>query len=339
MPRKGWRKPRPEVGNPSDPQGLAAALKRFVNHLELKNYSPRTVEIRAYHIYVFIAWCDERSITRPAQVTKAILTRYQNHLRHHLKSNGEETTPQTRGVHVTSIRVFFKWLAKENHIPWNPASEMEVPKVGFYLPHGVLGVSEIEQILNHMDVDTTLGLRDRALIELLYSTGIRRREAMNLDVTDLNADRGVLLVRQGKGGIDRMVPIGERAVKWTEKYLHEVRPTLIAHRDETALFVTQHGYRFSPHNLGGRVKKRIRDAGIQVYGACHVFRHSMATLMLENGADIRYIQEILGHARLETTQIYTRVSIEKLKAIHAATHPAKLRRESSISPESEDEDT
>ena len=236
-------------------------------------------------------------------------------------------TPQTRGVHVTSIRVFFKWLARENLIPWNPASEMDIPKVGFYLPRGVLGQSDIEQILNAIDVSRRIGIRDRALLEVLYSTGIRRREATDLDMSDLKTDQGVLLVRQGKGKNDRVVPIGERAVKWTEKYLIEVRPNLLPHHEETALFVTRHGDRFSPHNLGNLVKKRIIEAGIKVDGACHVFRHSMATLMLENGADIRYIQELLGHARLETTQIYTRVSIEKLKEIHTATHPARLHRE------------
>ena len=327
MPRKGWRKQRPVVGDPSDPQGMAAALQRYVNHLVLKNYSPRTIELREYHVFVFVAWCDERAITRPGKVTPEILSRYQNHLRHHHKTNGQEMTPQTRGVHVTSIRMFFKWLARENLIPWNPASEMDLPKTGFYLPRGVLSQSDIEQILNAIDVSKRMGIRDRALIEVLYSTGIRRREATNLDISDLKPDQGVVLIRQGKGGIDRMVPIGERAIKWTEKYLIEVRPNLIPHHEETALFLCQGGYRFTPNNIGQVVKKRIKESSIQAEGCCHVFRHSMATHMLENGADIRYIQEILGHARLETTQIYTKVSIDKLKEIHTATHPAKLHRD------------
>ena len=327
MPRKGWRKQRPEVGDPSDPQGLASALRRFVDYMTIKNFATGTVETREYQIFNFIVWCDERSITRPTDVTKEILWRYQKHLHHFRKPNGAQMTPKTQGAHVTSIRVFFKWLSRENLIPWNPASELELPKIGFFLPHGVLDKSEIEQILNQVDVSKRLGIRDRAVIEVLYSTGIRRQEAANLDVRDLKADRGVLLVRQGKGKTDRVVPIGERAVKWTEKYLIEVRPNLLPHHEETALFVTRHGDRFSPHNLGNLVKKRIVEAGIKVDGACHVFRHSMATLMLENGADIRYIQELLGHARLETTQIYTRVSIEKLKEVHTATHPARLHRE------------
>jgi integrase/recombinase XerD len=331
MPKKGWRKERPEVGDPTDPQGLAAALDRFTEHLTVKNFSPRTVEVRDYHVYRFIAWCDERSLTRPTEVTREIVERYQKHLCCHRKPNGNVMTPKTQSGHLTSLRVFFKWLTKANLIPWNPASELELPKVGFYLPHGVLDESQIEQIINHIDLSKRLGIRDRALLEVLYSTGIRRKEASELDLTDLKPDRGVLLVRQGKGGTDRVVPIGERAVKWTEKYLTDVRPNLLPHPEETALFLTQHGDRFAPHNLGNLVKKKIIEAGIEVDGACHVFRHSMATLMLENGADIRYIQEILGHAKLETTQVYTRVSIEKLKEIHTATHPARLKRDTHVS--------
>jgi len=326
VPRKGWRQARPEVGDPTDPQGLAVSLAKFLSHLKVKNFSERTVEVREHHIYCFIAWCDDRSLTRPGDVTKPILERYQKHLHYRQKSNGHPLTPNTQGSHITSIRMFFKWLTRQNLIPWNPASELELPTVGFHLPHGVLSREEIEQILNHIDLSNRLGIRDRAIIEVLYSTGIRRQEASNLDITDLNADRGVLVVRQGKGDKDRVVPIGARAIKWTEKYLTEVRPNLLPHPEEAALLITQDGNRFTPHNLGSLVKKKIIEAGIDVDGACHVFRHSMATLMLENGADIRYIQELLGHAKLETTQIYTRVSIEKLKEIHAATHPARLHR-------------
>lgn len=327
MPRRGWRKPRPPVGDPADPKGLAVALRRYHEYMQIKNFTKSTVETRDYHIHNLIAWCDERSVTRPEDVSKPLLELYQKHLRHYRKSNGSLMTPKTQAGYVTSVRVFFKWLARSDLIPFNPASELELPKTGFYLPHGVLSVGEVEQILNDIDLSKRAGIRDRAIIEVLYSTGIRRKEACDLDLLDLKADRGVLLVRQGKGQTDRVVPIGERAIKWVEKYLIEVRPNLLPREDETALFLSNAAVRFTPHSLGALVKKRIVDAGIEVDGSCHVFRHSMATLMLENGADIRYIQQILGHARLETTQIYTRVSIEKLKDIHAATHPARLHRD------------
>lgn len=327
MPRKGWRKARPVVGDPSDPTGLAISLNRFLTHLRVKNFSERTVEVREHHVFCFLVWCDARSITRPADITRQILERYQKHLYLSPRENGQGLTAKTQGGHLTSLRMFFKWLTRENVIPWNPASELELPKVGFHLPHGVLGQAEIEQILNEVDVSKRLGIRDRAILEVLYSTGIRRKEAVGLDLTDIKADRGVLLVRHGKGNKDRVVPIGERAIKWVEKYLVEVRPNLLPRPEEKALFLSSQGDRLSTYNLGSLVKKRIVEAGIEVEGSCHVFRHSMATLMLENGADIRYIQEILGHGRLETTQIYTRISIEKLKEIHTAAHPARLHRE------------
>ena len=160
---------------------------------------------------------------------------------------------------------------------------------------------------------------------------MRRAELSQLDVYDVDFERGWLTVREGKGGKDRVVPVGERAVAWLRRYLEEVRPGLIAYPDEKAVFVTATGVRFTPDGLGNRVAKVLAASGVRKrYGSCHIFRHTMATLMLENGADVRYIQEMLGHAKLTTTQVYTRVSIQKLKEIHAATHPsARLRRETS----------
>ncbi len=166
-----------------------------------------------------------------------------------------------------------------------------------------------------------MGLRDRAILETLYSTGIRRMEVVNLTVYDLDMERGTLMVRQGKGKKDRMVPIGERAVAWLERYLNDTRPGLVVPPDDATFFLTSSGEPLSPSRLTQLVREYVDAAEIGKRGACHLFRHTMATLMLENGADIRYIQEMLGHAELSTTQIYTRVSIRRLKTVHALTHP------------------
>jgi len=208
-----------------------------------------------------------------------------------------------------------------------PASELELPRLERRLPKHVLTIRESETVLATTNVSEPLGLRDRAILETLYSTGIRRMEVVNLKLYDMDVDRGTLMVRQGKGKKDRMVPIGKRAIGWIEKYLTEVRPRLIIDPNDVTLFLTHLGQGFTTNRLTQLVREYVDAADIGKRGSCHLFRHTMATLMLENGADIRFIQAMLGHAKLETTQIYTQVSIRKLKEIHEATHPAKMNRE------------
>jgi integrase/recombinase XerD len=188
----------------------------------------------------------------------------------------------------------------------------------------VLTSTEADAVLNQTDVGTPLGIRDRAMLETLYSTGIRRMELANLKLYDFDRERGTLMVRQGKGKKDRMVPIGERALAWVEKYLNEVRPDLIRERDDGLLWLNAAGIPMLAASIGGIVAEYVDAAKIGKRGSCHLFRHTMATVMLENGCDIRYIQAMLGHAKLDTTEIYTQVSIRKLKEVHSATHPARL---------------
>jgi len=175
-------------------------------------------------------------------------------------------------------------------------------------------------------VNDLLGLRDRAILEMLYSTGIRRTELVNLLVHDLDVNRETVFVRLGKGKKDRIVPGGERAVAWACRYLYEVRPRIVVEPDCGRLFLSREGGPIAGATLTDLVRDYVIASGVGKAGACHIFRHTMATLMLEGGADVRFIREMLGHANLQTTQIYTHVSIQKLKAIHDATHPgAKLK--------------
>jgi integrase/recombinase XerD len=190
----------------------------------------------------------------------------------------------------------------------------------------VLNIREAEAVLAKANIHDPLGLRDRAILETLYSTGIRRLEVIGLKIFDIDHDRGTIMIRQGKGKKDRMVPIGNRALKWIERYTGEVRPRLVIDPNDTTLFLTHLGEAFTTNRLTQMVREYVDSADIGKRGSCHLFRHTMATLMLENGADVRFIQAMLGHAKLETTQIYTQVSIRKLKEIHEATHPAKDER-------------
>jgi integrase/recombinase XerD len=201
---------------------------------------------------------------------------------------------------------------------------MELPRQEHQLPKVILSVSEIEQVLAHPDINNPLGLRDRALMETLYSTGMRRMELANLKLHDLDVERGTVMIRKGKGKRDRVVPIGSRAVMWIKKYKQESRPKLSVNPDDHTLFLSNAGEQISLDHLSDLVRTHIDSANIGKRGACHIFRHCVATFMLDNGADIRFIQQMLGHADLKTTQIYTHISIRQLKRVHEATHPAEL---------------
>ena len=336
MPARGTRRPRRVVGDPRDPRGMARLKEEFLEWMLAKNYSARTVENRRMYLGYFIGWAEERGIGRPSEVTKPILERYQRYLYHYRKKDGHPMSFQSQHCRLVPVRAFFRWLAKANHILYNPASELELPRAEHRLPKHVLTQSEAEQVLSQPDVETELGVRDRAILETLYSTGMRRVEVLRLKLFDLDVERGTVMVRQGKGRKDRMIPIGERAVGWIEKYLVEVRPGIMVEPDEGFLFLTEQGEAFTPNRLTQLVRGYVNAADTGKRGSCHLFRHTMATLMLEHGADIRFIQAMLGHVSLETTQIYTQVSIRKLKEIHSMTHPgARLAR---AEPAAEEED-
>jgi len=313
-------------GDHGDPHGLAALAEQYLQWMEVRNYSKQTVRNRRLYLGYFFAWCYERAILRPGEVTKPILERYQRHLYFYRKKNGEPLSFHSQHSQMVPVKTYFKWLTRNNFILYNPASELELPKLDKRLPKHVLTVGEAEQVLGQPDIAEPLGLRDRAMLEVLYSTGMRRMEIIHLKLFDLDVDRGTLIVRQGKGKKDRMIPIGERALAWCDKYATEVRPSLVMPPDDGFLFLTNTGDTFTPNRLTQMVRDYVTAANIGKKGSCHLFRHTMATLMLENGADIRYIQQMLGHADLSTTQIYTQVSIRKLKQIHEATHPARFQR-------------
>ena len=305
---------------------LTHYARHFLAHIEARGLSPHTVKNRAQSLREFIGWCAERSLNQPQDITRPILERYRRHLFHARKDNGAPLSFATQHARLVALKSFFKWATREGHLQSNPASDLDLPKLHRRLPRHILTVEEVERILAQTAVHGELGLRDRAILETLYSTGMRRSEAANLSVYDVDLNNGTVMIREGKGRKDRFIPIGERACAWIEKYREEVRPQYVREPDDGTLFLTEYGEPLHNNRLSDLVRKYLDAAGIEKPGSCHLFRHTMATLMLENGADIRYIQSMLGHAMLSTTEIYTHVSIRKLKEIHAATHPAKLAR-------------
>ena len=317
---------RPEAYDISQNE-ITHYLSQFLQWSEMKGLTEQTLKSRNSSIRRFIVWCDERSLDHPKDITKPILEGYQKHLFDYRQKNGDPLSFSTQHSLLTPIRAFFKWLTRENHILYNPASELELPKYRRGIPKNILSVSEVNRVLALPDTDCIYGLRDKAILELLYSSGIRRMELVNLDIYDVDRNRETLLIREGKGKKDRMLPLGERALYWVEKYRLESRPQIINDSHEKHLFLTDYGEPFARNRLTDLVKRYLYHAHIDKKGSCHLFRHAMATHMLDNGADIRFIQAMLGHSDLSTTEIYTQVSVEKLREIHAATHPAKLEKE------------
>ena len=298
-------------------------IRAHLDYLKARNYADETVAFKAMALKGFMAWCTERGIVRLTEVTRPVLQRYQRHLYHAQSRGGKPMSAGAQFNRLMAVKGFFRFLTRENVLLYNPASELELPKLEKRLPKDILTAEETERVLSQPDVETPLGIRDRAILEVFYSTGIRRSELIDLERNCLNIARGIVAVRQGKGKKDRFVPIGERAVLWLEKYLADVRPELET-TDINTLFLDESGEKMDRDKLSRTVRAYIEQAGVNKQGRCHLFRHTMATLMLENGADIRYIQQMLGHANLATTEIYTHVSILKLKQIHTLTHPARL---------------
>lgn len=190
----------------------------------------------------------------------------------------------------------------------------------------MLSAAEVEQVLALADTGTPLGLRDQALLEVLFATGMRRMELARLALGDIDAERSVVLIREGKGRKDRLIPLGERAQHWVQHYLERGRPLLAWDLHEATLFLGNEGRPLNPMWLSTVVSRYVQRAQLGKHGGPHLFRHTMATLMLEGGADIRFIQAMLGHAELSTTQIYTQVAIRQLQLVHARTHPGARRR-------------
>ncbi len=308
--------------NPSSP--FEKLQREYLQHMILKNCSARTLEYWAMNLKRFNRWCHDRGINEVAEVTPDILKSYRQYLFHYRNEHtGKKLKFSTQHCYLIVVRRWFKWLYENDHLGENVGQNLQIPKPEKRLPVEVLTADEVESIMNATNVQRPMGLRDRAILEVLYSTGIRNSELASLQLYDLDEDRQVVIVRHGKGNKDRIVPIGQRALKWTKKYIAEVRPSLVAQADpHSSIFVNANGRQIHRSLLSIIVRKCMKRAGITKSGSCHLLRHTAATLMMDNGCDIRSLQQFLGHERLTTTQIYLHVSINRLQDVHQRTHPA-----------------
>jgi len=232
--------------------------------------------------------------------------------------------PQARASTVNrrraTLRRYYGWALRTGRVVADPCLTLRAAKQGARLPK-TLSENQVQALLAAPDVDTGLGLRDRAMIETLYATGLRVSELIGLGVLDLSLNEAVVRVVQGKGGKDRLVPLGAEAVHWIARYVDEVRPALLGTRSSPALFLTVRGTGMTRQAFWLIIKKYATQAAISAPLSPHVLRHAFATHLLNHGADLRVVQMLLGHADISTTQIYTHVARERLKALHAQHHP------------------
>lgn len=301
--------------------GLNHYLEDYLTTMLVIGRSEHTHRRHQSALRAFVVWCETHHIHQLNDVSKSTLKAYRRYLFDYQPPNGSPLSKGSLNSKLTPLKKFMQWCTKEQFIAEDLAHDFEIPRKPRGIPTTILMHKLIEHILQQPDTNTLEGLRDRAILEVLYSSAIRRSEITYLRCQDIDFERLTIKINESKNGQDRFVPICTRAIDWVCHYLKEVRPYLVNQPDDGTLFLSHEGIAFRPGTLAARVKSYIKSTGINTRGSCHLFRHSVATQMLENGADIRYIQALLGHVDLNTTEIYTRVAIKKLKEVHEKTHP------------------
>ena len=320
------------------------ALADYLADLESRSYSQsrlthvrRTIEMLMLYLKESHQVSDWRAVNESHLRAFAVFASTR-----HRTPKGKLVSPGTLRQWLSCVRGFFAWMHETGRLVNNPAERFQLPRKARTLPH-VLSESEIAQLIETADTKTTLGLRDRALMEVLYATGIRRTEAHRLDLYDVDTASGLLIVRQGKGGRDRVVPLTENASRWLTRYITESRPELAcglgrakrttknkpqSKASTPALWLSVEGRRLSKLMIWQRITEYAEQANLKA--SPHTFRHCCGSHLLRGGASIRHVQQLLGHRGLETTEIYTHIDINDLKhVVRKAAAFSSLTAESS----------
>jgi len=292
---------------------MKALLDEFLNYLTVeRGLSKNTISSYGMDLAHFINYLDGKGIKDIEKITRQYITNYMLSL----KDSGISSNSISRAL--VAIKMFYRFLVQERYIKDDVAGILESPRLVRPLPN-VLGVTEVEKLLSAPDVRDWMGMRDKAVLELMYATGMRVSEIVELTMDGLNLDVGFIKCK-GKGGKERIVPIGKAAIEAISRYIEKVRPRLSKNKDPH-LFLSRLGRKISRVSFWKMIKTNTRRARIKKDVAPHTLRHSFATHLLERGADLRVVQELLGHADISTTQVYTHINKERLKAIHRQFHP------------------
>lgn len=309
-------------------QLLRQKIDEFDHHLKLNDYSPQTRKNYRCPLLELATWVEaDEQLKNLTDLTPQVLQNYWSEVcfrqprRKQKRKRGQPKTLSATSLrlYAAALRRFFQELTRRGELLTDPSFSLRGPKGAQEIRGAVLSQREVLKLLMAIELDTLEGLRDRAVVELLYATGVRRAELSRLNIEDLNLEDGWLHVR-GKGGRPRVVPVGREAELALRAYLRDARPKM-AGPDETALFVAASGERYRARHLGELLHRLAAEAGIKKRVTPHVLRHTCATHMLAGKADIRYIQALLGHVSIQTTQAYTHVEISDLRQVLRACHP------------------
>jgi integrase/recombinase XerD len=293
----------------------AELLDEFCDALWLEDgLSRNTLESYRRDLQKFAEWLQQQ---RDASLLQATHVDVQGFLAHLFTQQKAKATSTSRAI--SSLKRLFRYLLRQNKVATDPTLQIATPKLPRSLPKS-LTEEDVESLLNAPEVETLLGMRDRTMFEVLYATGLRVSELVNLSVAQVSLDMGVVRV-MGKGSKERLVPLGEEALDWLQKYLKEVRPLLLSGKLSDAMFVTQRGGAMTRQMFWYLIKRHAKHVGLDKPLSPHTLRHAFATHLLNHGADLRVVQMLLGHSDISTTQIYTHVARERLKALHAKHHP------------------
>lgn len=303
---------------------LGACAEFYFEDSSALGQSNVTLKTKRRLLGLFVEWANSRGIHELAELDMHVLEDYRRNLSRYRKKNGEPLDITTQYSRLSAVTKFIKTMDYFDFMDGTFAKKFRLPRLPRRLPKNLPTPDEIERILEQSLIMSHLGFRNRAIIEVFYATGIRRVELAGLNIQDIDFNRQVLTVREGKNKHDRNVPIAPRALHWLSRYLKELRPELCTLSSDDAVFLTSGGNRMSPHKITDMVAKCIVRSGVSVSGACHLLRHVTATEMLRAGADIRQVQEMLGHSDISSTQIYAHVTIKDLNRVYYETHPAAL---------------
>lgn len=314
-----------------DPSSFEGVIEAYLEHLRPLRRSKGYMSSTRTRLRRFCAWCAEHGHTQPGDLDVAAVEAYAAVAASWGVSNNrasESGAQVRRSAAIYTLRGFYTWLVGTNRAFDNPAKGVDLKT-----PRRVrlaLSEAEMEQLLHALDIKDPRALRLRAALEVLYSTGMRLGELLDLELRDIDRARGLVMIRKGKGAKSRVVPIGTRALEWLDRYLEEARPAMAAYEpnglDVGRVFLNRFGRPLSRTTIQKALKKLGSRLGLRLPLSPHILRHTTATVMLEHGADLRAIQELLGHEDLNSTQVYTHTNIRALTDVHRRTHPAARRR-------------
>jgi integrase/recombinase XerD len=304
------------------PHRLSTLIEQRLQWMREHHYASKTVQSHQESLIVFNHWCQRHELNRCNEITETILFAYQRTLTQQKTRQQQPLSIGYQRTLLNGIKQCFTWAYERGYLLINPARRIQLPRAHKTLPK-VLNLEQLQALLLQPNLNKRHGIRDRALLEVFYATALRRGEVLNLEPNDLDRQQGLVWVKCGKGNKPRKVPIASSALEWVAYYETEVRePWLHKGEHKNKLFINERGKPLSVYSCNENVSKYIRQVIPNKKGSCHLIRHSVATLLLENGCHIRFIQELLGHADLSSTQLYAQVRLPHLREAYQQFHPS-----------------